>query len=289
MRSEAISFAMANVLFTGILAAQQPTDPRAPAVPDVQLLPLQSLANDTVHHRQPTASGATPQGGPVAFVPFAKIRDARFAPDGRLAALLVEPAAETTGEPPARRELLARQVQWDTLNKRWITTDPNLKFAELGEAGVPAPTPAGANTRPAGRMLLASELVQSTIVTDPAPAPTKTDDAPASTTPAPVFWIVPSQQTLALAVIEQDKRHVPLPWSLLRLSDERGKVAFRIGADTARLREAPHGENTNDPPNAELRHRVYRHFGITPPSWEPLPDTRPAAKPTTEPGTKPDR
>lgn len=293
MRTEAIPFAMANVLCGALLLAQQPTDqqptdPRPAAAADVLLMPLQSLANDTIYHRQPTAGGVLPQGGPAAFVPFAKIRDAKFSPDGRLVALLVESATETKGETPTRRELLARHVQWDTLNKRWITTDPNLKFAELGEAGKPTPMPSNA-TAPKDRTLLASEIVQSTIVVDrPTPQPTK-DEKAAPNAPVPVFWLVPSQQVLAFAVIEQEKHHVPLPWSLLRLADAYGKTAFTVDGDATRLRDAPHGDVTHEPPTAELRQRVYRHFAIAPPAWEtPAPIDPPQPK-APEPGATPRR
>ena len=296
----ALAAAPAPALAHSSLPQQQPEVQTPAPRPETVLVPLQSLANDVVHQRHPTAGG---DGGPAAYLPFAKIRDARFSADGRLVALLVDPAKETSGEPPARRELAAKQVQWDTAGKRWITVDANLKFPELGEIPKANPVPVGESAKPpASKTLLASEIVQATVAAVPAPGattPLTKDGQPATEAPAALFWLVPTQQTLAFAVIEQQGRHVPVPWSLLKVADDRGRIAFRVEADNTRLSQAPASDAMNEQPSADLRQRAYRHFNVAPPSWENPPgDTLPPAKdgvkqpatPTTpKGGGKPER
>lgn len=254
----------------GTLAAQKPEEGtiKAPHA-EVALVSLQSLANETIVQRQPLADAP----GTASLQPFARVRDVRFAPDGRLVAWIVESAKQAPGEEPIQRELPAELAHWDAASRRWLTIDPNLTFAGLVAVSKPkSEAEPAANVR--RRSLLASKLMLATAVTTAAaPAiesvpPTTT--AP-STTSAATFWLAPAHQTLAFAVVQHGTNHVPLPCSLLDLTKNGDRVEFRIVANPAMLAKAPLCKDAGELPSAELRQRCYAHFGLPLPIWDGAP------------------
>ncbi len=245
--------------------SQEPQKPQQPAMrAEPTLVPLASLAGAVVHHAQATAG----EGGTRAFTPFAVVRDATFAPDGRLVALLVE-SADTNDKQGERRELPAKALLWDATTQRWCTDDPNLTFASLTAPANPAPI-AEAAAKPAVRTILASDLAHATCKTAAKGAAPATGDAPATNAAkaAPVLWFAPAQRTLVFAAIENDGKRVLLPWAALKVGDGKDGCELQIDAVAARLADAPVCTKPDEPPPAALRRRSYEHFGVPIPKWE---------------------
>lgn len=244
---------------------QGPQKPQHPAVrPEPTLVPLATLAGAVVHHAQATAG----EGGTRAFTPFAVVRDATFASDGRLLALLVE-SADTNDKQGERRELPAKALLWDATTQRWCTDDPNLAFAALTAPADPAPIAEGA-AKPGARAILASDLARATCKTAAKGAVGATSDATAtnSAKAAPVLWFAPAQRTLVFAAIENDGKRVLLPWAALRVGDGKEGCELQLDAVAARLADAPVCNKPDEPPPAALRRRSYEHFGVPIPKWE---------------------
>ncbi len=242
----------------------EPPKPQQPATrPEVTLVPLATLAGAVVHHAEATAG----EGGTRAFTPFAVVRDATFAPDGRLLALLVE-SADTQDKQGERRELPAKALLWDATAQRWCTDDPNLRFASLTAPADPAPIAEGA-AKPAARAILASDLARATCKPARGPAATASDATATNVAKAaPVLWFAPAQRALVFAAIENDGKRVLLPWGALKVGEGKEGCELSLDAAAARLADAPVCTKPDEPPPAALRRRSYEHFAVPIPKWE---------------------
>ncbi len=289
------------LLLAAAIAAQAPETqpaetPRAAAAADTELVSLHVLTGDTVYSRQPLQSPPTPapapapapappmpasdpqpqppQGqGTVADRPFAVVRDAQFAPDGRLVALLVD--APAGGERDAAPRLLpAKSVQWDAATRRWLTAQPTLQLAELTAHDPGKGTKSPAATL-AGRIVLASELLTATWV-----AP-RSGDAPAAVeasaskesaandaAPRIVWWFAPAHQQLAFAVVSHGGKFVPIPWSAVRTSSSAGKLEAKLDNPASASDLAPNLASAAEAPAADVRRRCYEHYGAPTPPWD---------------------
>lgn len=265
-----------TVLF-GAVIGQGPTgnDPAAPR-PEVTLQSLQSLTSETVYRQHPLDPAQPEQGaaaaGTAAYSPFARIRDARFERSGQLRELLVEAAESDPAASPERRILPAKAVEWDAVAKRWRLADSNLAFATLVADKKPVTPPQ--NTDP----VLASELVVAKVCGQPGtaqgkPAPEAAEaSATKSGKPDAVVWFVPAQQSLWLAVVPNGTRHVPLPWSLLRVMGNGKETQLLIDVNPKLLQEAPACASATEIPDGRLRQRCYEHFAVPCPGWDKAPD-----------------
>lgn len=264
-----------TVLF-GAAIGQGPTgnDAAAPR-PEITLQSLQALTSETVYRRQPLdpaqhEHGTAAATGTAAFSPFARIRDARFERTGRLRELLVEAAETDPAASPGRRILPANALEWDAVAKRWRLVDPALAFHTLAEDRKPEPAAPRQDSDP----LLASELVVAAVCGQPGADKAKPEPeaAEASATkaakPDAVLWLVPAQQSLWLAVVPSGSRHVPLPWSLLRVMGSGKELQLLIDVNPKLLEEAPACANSTEIPDGKLRQRCYAHFAVPCPSWD---------------------
>ena len=272
------------------VAAQTPGGAGEPAPrSEIALQSLQSLTIETVFQRQPLAATQEPEkdgGGTAAYQPFARIRDAQFTRDGRLVELHVETAGAADGQPPLRRVLPAKAVRWDEASKRWLTVEPNLAFAGLDEVGKPSKEPAVRKEN----QLLASELMLATAGGSGHADEAAVEASEAKTKKqAPVLWFVPAEQTIAFAVMPHGSKLVPLPWSLVQIKEQGGRLQLLIDTNAARLDDAPTCKDASQQPSAELRQRCYQHYGVPAPKWERKLDSEKDRKdPPKKGGSKPD-
>jgi hypothetical protein len=279
-----------TVLF-GAAIGQGPTG-NAPAAPrpEVALQSLQALTSETVYRLHPLdpaqhEHGTPAASGTTAFSPFARIRDARFERSGQLRELIVEAAESDPAASPERRILPAKAVEWDAPAKRWRLVDGNLAFPTLVADQKPLTPPQ--HTDP----VLASELVVAKVCGQPGTAQGKPEaeatEASATKTAKPeaVVWFVPAQQSLCLAVVPNGTRHVPLPWSLLRVMGNGKETQLLIDVNPQLLQEAPACASATEVPDGRLRQRCYEHFALPCPSWD---KTEGEAK-ATEAGKDPKR
>jgi hypothetical protein len=272
------------------VAAQTPGGAGEPAPrSEIALQSLQSLTIETVFQRQPLAATQEPEkdaGGTAAYQPFARIRDAQFTRDGRLVELHVETAGAADGQPPLRRVLPAKAVRWDEASKRWLTVEPNLAFAGLDEVSKPSKEAAVRKEN----QLLASELMLATagVSGHADEAAVEASEAKTKKT-APVLWFVPAEQTIAFAVMPHGSKLVPLPWSLVQIKEQGGRLQLLIDTNAARLDDAPTCKDASQQPSAELRQRCYQHYGVPAPKWERKLDSEKDRKdPPKKGGSKPD-
>ena len=272
------------------VAAQTPGGAGEPAPrSEIALQSLQSLTIETVFQRQPLAATQEPEkdgGGTAAYQPFARIRDAQFTRDGRLVELHVETAGAADGQPPLRRVLPAKAVRWDEASKRWLTVEPNLAFAGLDEVSKPSKEPAVRKEN----QLLASELMLATAGGSGHADEAAVEASEARTKKqAPVLWFVPAEQTIAFAVMPHGSKLVPLPWSLVQIKEQGGRLQLLIDTNAARLDDAPTCKDASQQPSAELRQRCYQHYGVPAPKWERKLDSEKDRKdPPKKGGSKPD-
>ena len=272
------------------VAAQTPGGAGEPAPrSEIALQSLQSLTIETVFQRQPLAATQEPEkdgGGTAAYQPFARIRDAQFTRDGRLVELHVETAGAADGQPPLRRVLPAKAVRWDEASKRWLTVEPNLAFAGLDEVSKPSKEPAVRKEN----QLLASELMLATAGGSGHADEAAVEASEAKTKKqAPVLWFVPAEQTIAFAVMPHGSKLVPLPWSLVQIKEQGGRLQLLIDTNAARLDDAPTCKDASQQPSAELRQRCYQHYGVPAPKWERKLDSEKDRKdPPKKGGSKPD-
>jgi hypothetical protein len=272
------------------VAAQTPGGAGEPAPrSEIALQSLQSLTIETVFQRQPLAATQEPEkdgGGTAAYQPFARIRDAQFTRDGRLVELHVETAGAADGQPPLRRVLPAKAVRWDEASKRWLTVEPNLAFAGLDEVGKPSKEPAVRKEN----QLLASELMLASpgVSGNADEAAVEASEAKTKKT-APVLWFVPAEQTIAFAVMPHGSKLVPVPWALVQIKEQGGRLQLLIDTNAARLDDAPTCKDASQQPSAELRQRCYQHYGVPAPKWERKLDGEKDRKdPPKKGGSKPD-
>ena len=133
--------------------------------------------------------------------------------------------------------LPAKAVRWDEASKRWLTVEPNLAFAGLDEVSKPSKEPAVRKEN----QLLASELMLATasgLVSGRADeAAVEASEAKAKKQ-APVLWFVPAEQTIAFAVMPHSSKLVPLPWSLVQIKEQGGRLQLLIDTNAARLDDA---------------------------------------------------
>ena len=281
-------FPMALVLAS--VAAQTPGGAGEPAPrSEIALQSLQSLTIETVFQRQPLAATQEPErdsGGTAAYQPFARIRDAQFTRDGRLVELHVETAGAADGQPPLRRVMPAKAVRWDEASKRWLTVEPNLAFAGLDEVGKPSKEPAVRKEN----QLLASELMLASPGVSGHADEAAVEASEAKTKKqAPVLWFVPAEQAIAFAVMPHGSKLVPLPWSLVQIKEQGGRLQLLIDTNAARLDDAPTCKDASQQPSAELRQRCYQHYGVPAPKWErKLDGEKDRKEPPKKGGSKPD-
>ena len=272
------------------VAAQTPGGAGEPAPrSEIALQSLQSLTIETVFQRQPLAATQEPEkdgGGTAAYQPFARIRDAQFTRDGRLVELHVETAGAADGQPPLRRVLPAKAVRWDEASKRWLTVEPTLAFAGLDEVSKPSKEPAVRKEN----QLLASELMLASPGVSGNAGEAAVEASEARTKKqAPVLWFVPAEQTIAFAVMPHGSKLVPLPWSLVQIKEQGGRLQLLIDTNAARLDDAPTCKDASQQPSAELRQRCYQHYGVPAPKWERKLDSEKDRKdPPKKGGSKPD-
>jgi hypothetical protein len=281
-------FPMALVLAS--VAAQTPGGAGEPAPrSEIALQSLQSLTTETVFQRQPLAATQEPErdgGGTAAYQPFARIRDAQFTRDGRLVELHVENAGAADGQPPLRRVLPAKAVRWDEASKRWLTVEPNLAFAGLDEVGKPSKEPA---VRKENQLLASERMLASPGVSGHADEAAVEASEAKTKKQAPVLWFVPAEQAIAFAVMPHGSKLVPLPWSLVQIKEQGGRLQLLIDTNAARLDDAPTCKDASQQPSAELRQRCYQHYGVPAPKWERKLDSEKDRKdPPKKGGSKPD-
>lgn len=256
-------------------AAQEPKDMPTKAAP-VELQSLQTIVVEAVHRRQPTATA----DGSSHDTAFARIRDAEFSDDGRLAAFVVEAPPDAKVPAGPQRRLPASAVRWDPSTRRWLLVTATQQLEELEE--VP-PTPAEADgKRPATKMAHTTRRASELLRSEPSDAsesrPAKvmaTKDATAAA--RIVWWFAPTAQQLAVAVVPSGDKHVVVPWSALRFDGSPTTPKVRVEPPT-NLPTAPRCEHGDAMPDGALRRRSYEHFGVTPPSWD-----RPPAEGTQTP------
>jgi hypothetical protein len=307
-----LPFCLPAVLVIAGAAAQAPGNATAqPARHECSMQSLQALTSETIYQRQPLSPSPEGRGasasGTVADQRFARIRDARFERSGRLVEMIVEMPDEATNPHAVRRVLPAEAATWDDATKRWITTDTNLKFAELTE--VPKaelatdPKSTDPNKGKKGQTVLASELllasvkmapVQQVVAADPAgePAAKKADDASATKEgkSTAIVWFVPSERMLSFAVVQHGTRHLPLPWSLLRVANQAGELQLTTDSNPARFTDAPNCKDAMEQPARDLRQRCYEHYGVPCPKWDrPAGEGEPQDSLTRRDGKSQDR
>jgi len=300
MKLHPFQFAPAVLVIAGA-AAQAPGSPAAPPTRhECSMQSLQALTSETIYQRQPLSS--TPDGkgasasGTVSDQRFARIRDARFERTGRLVEMIVEMPDDAANSNAVRRVLPAEAATWDDATKRWITTEANLKFAELAEvpkldklepAADPKTadpkSPADPNKGKKGQTILASELLlasvkipamQQVVAADPAGEPSLTKakaveaSAPKESKAPAILWFAPSERMLSFAVVPHGTRHVPLPWSLLRVANQAGELQLTTDSNPARLADAPLCKDAMEQPSQDLRQRCYEHYGVPCPKWD---------------------
>jgi hypothetical protein len=293
------------VLVIASAAAQAPGSAAQPTHHECSMQSLQALTSETIYQRQPLSSAADGKGasasGTVSDQRFARIRDARFERSGRLVEMIVEMPDDATNSNAVRRVLPAEAATWDDATKRWITTEANLKFAELSEVPKPElaadpkalatdPKAADPNKGKKGQTMLASELLlanikiapmQQVVAADPAGEPSLTKkpaDAGApketpketrsETRSSAILWFAPSERMLSFAVVPQGTRHMPLPWSLLRVANQAGELQLTTDSNPARFADAPTCKDAMEQPSQELRQRCYEHYGVPCPKWD---------------------
>lgn len=244
--------------------AQETKDVPPPAAP-IELQSLQSIVVDTVHRRQPTAAAEATAHDTA----FARIRDAEFASDGRLAAFLVAPPPDAKVPAGTLRRLPANAVRWDQPTRRWLLSSATQQFEELA-THEPAKDTDGAKlpaiATPTSR--LASELLRSEPDDPAAELPAKAlDETRPTTAPRIVWWFAPTAQQLAVAVVPAVGKHVVVPWSALRLHGEPTAPKVRVEPPT-NLAKAPSCEHGDTMPAQALRQRSYEHFGVPTPTWD---------------------
>lgn len=271
-----------QVLLLAVASAQEPSgasrQPATPAMPtnEVELQSVQTLVTETVYVRQPTSTnpGGAANTGSAADVAFARVRDAEFGPDGRLASLIVDAPPNAKGGDKVTHVLSASSVRWDNATRRWLTIETTLQLAELPpyEAMKDKKTPVA---NPKGRPVLASELLRSETGADTAKAG---GVAEASGKKAPariVWWFAPAAQQVAVAVLPMDGKHLLVPFAALRI--EGGEMPRVRLESTAGTDGAPACSNADELPSKALRQQSYAHYGVTPPAWERDADSK--AKP----------
>ena len=286
MNTHPIYFAPA-VLLLATTFAQEPGGRPKGAPAESELQSLQLLMTEVVHSRQPTGAELTPkQGGAGTAVdkPFACVRDAEFAVDGRLVNLIVEAPPTATSQDTTQSLLPAKAVRWDAGTRRWLVIENNMKYAELQHREQPNASqkePAVATDK----LVLASDLLRASVAGG-GPAPEKTVEATTRRIEAPsvVWWLEPTQRQLAFAVMTRGGKFTPVPWSMLRTSGSGESMQVRIEAPPALVDSAPTCATAGELPSAALRQKVYEHFGTPPPIWDRKPEPVDKGK---EPGKEP--
>jgi hypothetical protein len=255
-------------------ASRQPANVNPSAAGDTELQSLQTLVTETVYVRQPSSAnpGGAANAGSAADVAFARIRDAEFGPDGRLASLIVDNPPNAKGGDKVSHVLSASSVRFDAATRRWLTVETTLQLAELPayEGMKDKKTPVA---NPKGRPVLASELLRSEASTEPAKAG---GVAEASGKKAPaariVWWFAPGAQQVAVAVVPMDGKHLLVPFAALRI--DGGEMPRVRIESTAGTDGAPACANADELPSKALRQQCYAHYGVTPPAWEKDADTK---------------
>jgi hypothetical protein len=286
------SFMPAALLLASV-AAQAPGSTTAqPARSECAMQSLQALISETIYQRQPMSAAREGQGanasGTASDQKFARVRDARFERDGRLVELVVESPDDAANPNGTRRLLAAGAATWDDATKRWLTTDNNLKFVALPEA--PKPEAAGGtdgkslDPKPAtdsstkvkkGQTLLASELLLAPVKIAAQRQVVAAGEPPAAEASLTkgarqnaIVWLVPSERTIVFAVVPHGGKHVPVPWSMLRVADPSGELQFATESNAAKLTDAPNCKDAMEQPSQELRQRCYEHYGVACPKWD---------------------
>lgn len=228
-------------------------------------------AQDKPQEPVPPAAAEARQGTSTARL-WARVRDVRFHRDGHVLAMLVEPATPDPRGADDVRVLPCAAVRWDASRRLWVLAEANLQFAELKAAAAAKPVAAPA-TVPATvqEPFLASQLGRAKI-------------EPQSTGGAvpPSYWFAPDAQRLAFVVVpvdiltangERAVKHVPLPWSAVRVVATGGDLQLSLATQRELLLSAPACANAAEPALFVPRHRSYAHFGVAVPGWDPAPQT----------------
>jgi hypothetical protein len=260
-------------LFVGAAQAQQAADANDPA--RRELVALQALAGETVWQVQPTVvapgDGAAPAPqGTVVHRPFARVCDAHLTPAGHLVAFVVDApdgAANAEGDAD-RRFLLATAVDWDVASRRWIATNPDLRFQEL--TAVPPRTARSTVAVVYGEPVLASRLAAAQWTGLPlAKAVNSTDAARTKTaSPTALLWFSPVAKALAFAVVQHGERTTPLPWAVLRVEPHGDDLRIAVTADPEQVMAGPTATEPAAQPTLALRQRCYEHYQVKPPQWD---------------------
>jgi hypothetical protein len=276
VKTNPILFAPAVLLLATTIAQEPGARPKG-ATTETELQSLQLLVTEVVHNRQATAAESTPKAGGAGTgssldKPFACIRDAEFAPDGRLVNLIVEAPPTATSQDTTQSLLPAKAVRWDAGTRRWLLVENNMKYAELQHRE----SPTASKKQPAldsEKLLLASDLLRATVAGGSA-APEKAVEATGRKIDAPsvVWWIEPTQRHLAFAVLTRGGKFTPVPWSVLRTSGSGESMQVRIEAPPTVIETAPTCATAGEPPSAALRHKAYEHYGTPPPTWDRKPE-----------------
>ena len=272
MRTRTCLFVPTILSLSATMAQQPGAGEAAPAA--VFLQSLQLLTTESVYTRQPTSGD-----GSAADLAFAAIRDASFAPDGRLLEFVLEPPLGTPAGDAKRRLLPAKSVRWHAESKRWLLFEPALRWAELAEVTPDKATPADkepvTSERPQAR--LATELLGAVPMAAPPDTARKALEASAQQPGALrlVWWFGPAQQQLAAAVVPHDGKHLVVPWAALRTHRGGEALSVRIDAPAAKLGEAPLSPTPDAAPDTALRQRSYQHFQTPVPAWDRPPTDTP--------------
>jgi hypothetical protein len=249
---------LTTLLLTAAAAQTPPEGVRPTPPPEVLLQSVAQLLGDTVFVRQPLVAEPQRQGS-AHDIAFATVRDGEFDADGKLATLVVAAAPNSTNADKALRLLPAKSVKWDVASKRWLVTETTLVWAELAE--VPALEP---KKTPTPRPRLASELLAATLSAPPAAEPV--DPAKRQPERRITWWFTPEHEQLAFATVPHGDKHLPIPWTVLRLQGSGD--ATRVEVPTPAIENAPTCTSATEPPAVAARHHAYVHFGAAVPKWE---------------------
>jgi hypothetical protein len=254
----------------------RPQDPQPPAAaPRPPLLSLQLLLVESVFVREPLASEPSSQdpAGSAAMVPVAQVVDARFARSGELTMLVVT-AVDRAGpaHDPTPRLLPAREVAFDAKSGKWCLLHRELAIASLRECRVERlPTAGGQQAAEwtGSRLVLATPAAAK-----PATPPPGGETKEAAAAPKPVIWWIDVTTTpirIELGVLPAGGRSVPVPWSVLRITDHADELTVSSAASDSVLAAAPVTKTRSDRPDEEMRRRMHEHFRTADAAPAPAP------------------
>jgi hypothetical protein len=279
IRSIQLSSLVVAMCTIGPAWAQSETAPQEPQQrTEVTLQSLQSLISAMIYQRQPLDAASTGNAtGATADHAFARIVDAKFARDGRLIELCVtEPAMAAGSKQQVIRSLPITATQWDGRTRRWLVADPTVKPEGLTEVPAMPTERVPTEKMPTEKMpskavepVMASRLVNAPVAAGAIPE--KVVDRATETAGkerSAVVWLAPSGQAIAFAVVQLETKFVPVPWSLIEITDHGNGLQMRVTAKKEQLDAAPNLAAPDEVPSPRIRQQCYRHFGLDVPDWD---------------------